>query len=495
MRFLSSCYDVIVIGGGAAGLAAAVEAAQNGRSVALLEKGPKLGGTTSRAIGSITANRTSHQRKAGIIDSPQAQFDDMSLLAGPMEPRDNLSLRRLYTEQIADTFRWLQDHGIVFLGPLPEEPHRVPRMHNALPGSNAYIHRLSRAAKLLGVEIHAETRVSELVYDGRVRGVVARQGKDRIECAARAVVIASGDFSSSTALKAEFLPQEQASVPGINPLSTGDGQMMARAIGAQVVNGDLVLGPQLRFVRPPRRMLADMLPGWRIAGLATRLVIALLPPPIYHAILMKFLTTNLSPSARLFAEGAVLVDRRGERISETNQPALAVAADPANEAFIVFDAVVADRFREWPYFISTAPGFAYAYLPDYARSRKDVFHHAKTLDELADSLEVSADALRETVAVANAQRQGKSLAPIECAPFYGLGPVQSVIPLTDGGLAVNESLAVLDLDGSPVPGLFAAGSAGQGGVLLGGHGHHLGWAFVSGRIAGRSAAAHVHRAD
>jgi predicted oxidoreductase len=53
---------------------------------------------------------------------------------------------------------------------------------------------------------------------------------------------------------------------------------------------------------------------------------------------------------------------------------------------------------------------------------------------------------------------------------------------------VNERLEVLGAEGHPIPGLFAAGSTGQGGLLLKGHGHHLGWAFTSGRLAGRHAA-------
>jgi predicted oxidoreductase len=54
---------------------------------------------------------------------------------------------------------------------------------------------------------------------------------------------------------------------------------------------------------------------------------------------------------------------------------------------------------------------------------------------------------------------------------------------------VNESLQLLGHGDKPVPGLWAAGSAGQGGLILKGHGHHIGWAFTSGRIAGRNAAA------
>jgi fumarate reductase flavoprotein subunit len=73
-------------------------------------------------------------------------------------------------------------------------------------------------------------------------------------------------------------------------------------------------------------------------------------------------------------------------------------------------------------------------------------------------------------------------------PFYALGPVRGYITITEGGLAVNDKLQVLDRNDHPVPGLWACGSAGQGGVLLDGHGHHLAWAFVSGRHVGQQLA-------
>jgi predicted oxidoreductase len=58
---------------------------------------------------------------------------------------------------------------------------------------------------------------------------------------------------------------------------------------------------------------------------------------------------------------------------------------------------------------------------------------------------------------------------------------------TDGALAVNENLQVLGDNNFPIAGLYAAGSTGQGGLLLEGHGHHLGWGFTSGLLAGRHA--------
>ncbi len=69
------------------------------------------------------------------------------------------------------------------------------------------------------------------------------------------------------------------------------------------------------------------------------------------------------------------------------------------------------------------------------------------------------------------------------------------INFTDGGVAVNDRLQVLGSRDAPIAGLYAAGLIGMGGVLLEGHGHHLGWAFTSGRLAGRNAAHDAVSAD
>jgi len=68
--------------------------------------------------------------------------------------------------------------------------------------------------------------------------------------------------------------------------------------------------------------------------------------------------------------------------------------------------------------------------------------------------------------------------------FYAMGPVRSYVTITEGGLVVNENFQVLDAQSQVIEGLYAAGSNGQGGLLLEGHGHHIGWAFVSGKLAG-----------
>jgi fumarate reductase flavoprotein subunit len=72
-----------------------------------------------------------------------------------------------------------------------------------------------------------------------------------------------------------------------------------------------------------------------------------------------------------------------------------------------------------------------------------------------------------------------------------LGPLRAVFVHAEGGLAVDHEHRVLDANDKPIAGLYAAGSSGQGGLLLKGHGHHLGWAFASGRRAGRNAAREI----
>jgi succinate dehydrogenase/fumarate reductase flavoprotein subunit len=492
--------DVVVIGGGGSGLAAALEAARLGRSVILLEKAARLGGTTNWSVGSISANCTPHQIRAGIKDSPQEHFEDMGLVAQARRPGavDNLELRRLYVENITDTFRWLMQAGIEFFGPHEEKPHRYPRMHNVLPNSRAYIYRLSKLAARAGVRIETSARVSELLWtDARVSGVLAGtpSGAIRVE-AACGVIIAAGDYSASSEMKARYIGQDLAATTPVNPLSTGDGQRLGISAGSRIVHGERYTGSGARFVPPPRRMLAEQLPGWRLTSKLAKVGLEFLPKEIIGRMMMKFLTTALGVSANLFSVGGILVNRRGERFTdETAKIAASIPHQEAGEAFVVFDGEAAAMLEDWPHFVSTAPGIAYAYLRHYRRHRSDIYREAPTWAQLSarmnllQELQRTVDAYNAAIAAGSADAFGRQkrrrLAAGKC---YALGPLKSMTVVTDGGLAVSTRLAVLDGDDRPIPGLFAAGSSGQGGVLLEGHGHHIGWAFVSGRIAGRSAA-------
>lgn len=476
-------FDVVVVGGGGSGLAAAIEARGCGRSVVLLEKNPRLGGSTAWSIGSVTSTGTPHQRRRGIADSPDDHWADMPGFAGPLAGRDNDVLRRILCDEIPATFQWLLEAGVRFMGPMPEPPHRQPRMHNVLPNSRAFIYHLERRARAAGVEIRTGVRVERLlVEDGRVAGVACIGAGESSEVRGRrGVILAAGDFTNDPGFKARFMGAQEARVEGVNPTATGDGQRMAEALGARILNGDLALGPELRFQPPARETLLRRLPPWSWLGELLAWAVVHVPAWLLRPFMMKFLTTALAPSPTLFEAGAKLVNARGERFGDENdRPAWRVPDQPGAQAWIVLDQALATRFSAWPHFVSTAPGVAYAYLPDYLRNRPDVSTRAPSLQALAQRLGMDAEALRRSAA--------EGARPLAAGPYVALGPVRSVFVHAEGGLAVDEQHRVLDAAHAPIAGLYAAGSTGQGGLLLKGHGHHLAWAFVSGRRAGRIAA-------
>jgi succinate dehydrogenase/fumarate reductase flavoprotein subunit len=302
--------------------------------------------------------------------------------------------------------------------------------------------------------------------------------------ARRGVVLATGDFSADRAMKARFASPLAAQSDPVNVTNTGDGHRMALDIGASVVNGDLVHGPLLRFMPPERAPLISRIPPHTLVGKVASLAMRHAPKALVRPVLMSFVTTALGPDPALFRAGARLVNRRGERFTnELEKPALALVGEPDSIGYILLDSAMAARFSAWPNFVSTAPTVAYAYLPDYKRNRPDMYHEGPDAGALASKLGMNPDALSRAIDAVEPGRPSLSK-----PPYIALGPVKSYVVLTEGGLTVTERHEVVGQDGAPIPGLFAAGSTGQGGVLLYGHGHHLAWAFVSGRRAGRHAA-------
>jgi succinate dehydrogenase/fumarate reductase flavoprotein subunit len=488
----ASC-DVLVIGGGGAGLAAAIEAKNNGANTILIEKNDALGGTTAWSIGSFTATGTPQQEKAGIVDSADSHFEDMPKFAGPDADRDNPVLRRLFVENANDTLRWLMSLGVEFFGPMPEPPHTKPRMHNVLPNSRAYIRLLGKHADRIGVDIRCGVRASRFLLDGdRVTGIAGDVSSgdgpaEQVKITAREVVLASGDYAANATLKAKYISDAVSKVDAMNPTATGDGHEMAFPLGAKVLNGNMLSGPNLRFIPPPKETIDRRLPPSRIVTRVMKLALTYLPARLLNPFVLRFTTTSMAPELDLFRKGALLVNKKGQRIdAPAPKLGLQVAEQPDKIGYVILDSALARMYSTWPDFIATAPGVAYAYFDDFRRTRPDIFHKADTAAGLAQSLGMDPAMFESALADHNSTDTPNKLAT---PPFYALGPAKSYIVLTDGGLAVNESLQLLGHGDAPVPGLWAAGSAGQGGLILKGHGHHIGWAFTSGRIAGRHAAA------
>lgn len=483
-------YDVIVVGAGGSGLAAAARGTELGLSVLVLEKQSQPGGTTGIAVGSLTANRTQYQQQAGIEDSIDAHAEDAGRFAdAEIEKRNNVELRRFFLSHSAATVDWLCDMGLAFHGPSPEPPNRVPRMHNVVPNARAYIAALQAKTLRGGGRIVCEASVGELLSSqGRVTGVVAETGGTcETFMARRGVVLAAGDYASSSEFITRFKGGLFADVEGINPYSLGDGHQLAESVGARLLNMDVTYGPELRFVPSTRRNrnFAQLLPASGIGAWLAGKLLPWVPTRILNAVIKRLLVTWQHPENRLFEEGAILVNLQGQRFCDESlwpDRELAVARQTDKSAYILLDQRLADHFSRWPNFISTAPEIAYAYVNDYLRLRPDVAVTASGLDEIAVLRNLPKDALQRTVSETNIDRADSDMALLGDGPWVLLGPVRSYFTTTEGGAAINQQFEVLNEDDRSIPGLYAVGQNGLGGQILWGHGLHIAWAITSGRM-------------
>ena len=469
--------DVVVVGGGGAGMAAAIAAAEAAPDldVLLCQKEAALGGVTGIAMGSFAAAETSYQAEAGIRDSADAHFEDLekfvaAAAAGPSrhiayghrrDPRetDDRELRRLLVDTAGETLEWLTDLGCAYLGPFEEGHHRVPRMH-VVDGDYPAI--LGSVLDERGVTVWTGSPVTGLRQDGngRVTGVeVDRDGETRTVEARRGVVLATGSYVNNQALRAEFTADSRT--PALYPANTGDGHELAREAGAALVNMD----SQSVFIRCE----GPLWTGPRLAALVDA--------------------------------GAILVNAEGQRfvdeLVDYDQLVSAALDQPNERLYALFDAPVADGFREWPDYLSTYGGQPWGYVDDYLET--DFLAAEDSLAGVAEHLAGSETALRGTVERYNGGvdypgpgtrdpfGRDRHRRVLEEPPYYLLGPMRPYAATTGGGIAIDTDCRALTEAGDVIEGLYAAGSA-AGGVHLYGHGHHHAWIFTSGRLAGRAAA-------
>jgi fumarate reductase flavoprotein subunit len=483
-------FDVIVVGGGGSGLAAAVSAAENGLDVLVLEKRSECGGTTGIAVGSFSACNTALQRSRGIEDHLEAHAEDVAKFAPPLEVRNNAALRRFFLSESAATLDWLTGMGLAFQGPNPEPPNRVPRMHNVVPGAAAYIAVLRSRLLRLGGRVLCRSAVQSLLKrNGRVIGArtCRPQGVQDFH-ARRGVVLAAGDYANSPEMISRYKDPRFSGIEGINPHATGDGHRLALEAGAALLNMDVTYGPEIRFVAPEKRSLLQRLPSQgplaRIAGWLT----PRLPEFLIRPIVKRLVVTWQHPENGLFDHGAILINLDGKHFcNERAWPdrEIAIAAQPQKTCFLLLDGKLVEQYSAWPHFISTAPRIAYAYVADYERLRPDIAVRRMSLAAAARARGLPATIVEQTVADHNRTAER----PLNGGPWVLLGPAKAYFTTTEGGAVVNERLGVLDEAGRCIPGLYAVGQNGLGGQILWGHGLHIAWAITSGRLVGKQLAA------
>ncbi|WP_313805941.1 FAD-dependent oxidoreductase [Sphingobium sp.] len=458
-------YDIIVVGGGGAGMTAALFAHAAGASAIILEADDKLGGATRLSGGVVYAAGTSVQKAMGIEDSPQAMFDYIMTLNGWQTRPDII---RLFAERSAATVEWLVSLGAEYQWVVKSGVDTVPRGHCTVGAGDTIGRLLVNEVGARGIETALKTRVDRLLMeDGRVVGVHA----SGMDLRARAVIITTGGFGNSPGMRARYFPSAAQhgdivySVHSDAPFILGDGIKLGELVGARITGQDTGL----------------VLPS---AGLVPNSVEAFLPP------------------------WCMLVNDEGRRFMPENAPyavsGYLINEQPGAHAWAIFDEKTlvegsADKRFSDPYHTGEV---SQTWDEDLIRKhvKSGRIRTAGTLAGLADQLGINRLALDETVSRYNADahagvdREWDKQAPkyfaIDKAPFFAVEVRASVIGQTSAGLDIDSRGRVQDRNGVAIPGLFAAGEilgCVQGKRYSGG-GMGVGNALTFGRLAGEEAA-------
>ncbi len=440
---------IVIIGAGAAGLVAALEAKRHGANPLLLERDPLPRGSTALSAGLIPAAGTRWQRAANIPDDPTAFAAD--IMAKAHDEPDTAIVAAL-TERAAPTLEWLADaHALPFsvLDDFTYPGHSARRMHGLPTRSGAeLIDRLLAAAETAGLDILCDAHVTTLYADGRhIRGLAYTRPDGTIErVSCDALILACNGYGGDPALVAQHIPELAAALYFGHPGNQGDALRWGAALGAQ-----------------PRHLSGHQGHG-----------------SVAHPIGILITWATIT-------EGGIQVNTAGERFSNEMQgyseQAAFVLRQPGAIAWTVFDARIAAIARQFEDFRQAEAA--------------GVILTADTPASLAAAMNIPPAALAASMA-----RTGDSFgrdftdAPALAPPFHAVR-VTGALFHTQGGLAIDPTSAVLDPAGTAFPNLFAAGGAacGVSGRTAGGYlsGNGLLSAVAGGSLAGRSAAALTRR--
>lgn len=438
--------DVIVIGAGGAGLSAALVAAEEGKSVIVLEKMPYAGGNTTKATGGMNAAETAVQKELGIEDTVQTFIDDT--IKGGKEVND-LALVTTMAENSADAIDWLTSIG----APLPEVSFsggatnkRIHRPEGgAAVGPYLIEHFVKNADANENITILYDTKAIALVKeDGQVVGVSAEKSGNEIIINGKAVVLATGGFGANLDMVAQYKPELKGFVTTNSPSATGDGLVMAEEAGAQLVDMDQIQ----------------------------------IHPTVHQE-------TSIMITESVRGGGAIMVNQKGERFTdEMGTRDVVSAAEIAQEggySYLIFDQAQRENLSA---------------IESYVKNGLTL--EAETLEELAALINVDKDTFLKTVedwnkAVAGETEDalGRTTAMdvnVSKAPYYAI-QISPGIHHTMGGVKIDTTTQVLDKENNPIKGLYAAGEV-TGGIhganRIGGNA--VADIVVFGRIAGQNAA-------
>lgn len=475
-------YDtqICVIAAGPSGLSAAVQAAQDGADVIVLEKSNTIGGTANMGMGPLGIG-TKYQKRQMIDITVEKAFN---MFMDYTHYNVDARLVKRYFAQSAETIEWLEDIGVEFEGafryfPQSEATWHIVKTDKGIgPRAASFMNRaLYNKAIELGVTILLETAAEKILKeDGRVVGVRARNHEEEIEIRCDAAIICTGGAGANKKMIKEYTGLEYGkdvfnfAVPGV----VGDGIRMAWEAG-----GDRM---------PIRIEMAADLGGGEPA--------------------------NASVS-NIFKQPNLLVNRFGKRIMNEeyiqNSTYLSNLANHQKDK-VVFNIVDTSIIKYYikhgvdvTSLVANVPDVSdfYEGFDSIMENGTQNFFRADTIEELAEKAGIDAENLKETVDDYNFFcdsvdeeffKAKRYLRPVFKAPFYaaahhpgGYGTV--------GGVRINENCEVCDREFVPISGLYCAGADAcniyDDSYMFLLPGNSMGFAVNSGRIAGMSALEYV----
>lgn len=470
----ATSWDLAIVGAGAAGIAAAIEAAERGLRTIVIEAHREYGGAARLSGGGCCIAGSPLQARLGIQDSIELAYADWLRAGGPSVDR---AWARYYLEHaVEDLYLWAERRGVHWVGVKLEQGNSVPRWHHPDRGGPELIATLYAHARTLPIEWRFGAPATALVdADRAIRGVeVAADGTVN----AGAVVMATGGFSNDPTLLARHLPalpEGGRYLRGGAPQATGGGHRLLAEVGAAFAALDAIC---LYPIGTPHPDDPTDTRGVSIVGI-----------------------TN------------VWLNRNGERFHDESRRGMAdtpaLVAQPGSTSWGIFDDGEADRVT-----IGGDPYYKAAFEPDMVDMRPRVraflersrfAHRADSLDSLARTIGLPPARVFASVGRFNERiergeerdefgRDLRGLRAIERPPFHAIQYFPWVQKCL-GGVVTDLECRVLRPDRSVIAGLYAAGElAGMAGGRINGHGTLEGTMIAPSLIAGRVAARSIARA-
>ncbi|MBI2911955.1 MAG: FAD-dependent oxidoreductase [Chloroflexi bacterium] len=434
----SDAAEIVVVGAGSAGLAAALAAAQQDARVLLVEKTDAPGGNSALTTG-IHAAGSRFQRAQGIEDAPLGLAEEIQQRnRGRADP----VLIQSVVQDSAGVLEWMADlAGIEFRVSEHAAGGTVPRTH-VCGGGWAFVRQVMAAAERsenIRVLWSTPVRSLQLGTGGAVTGIVTAAGA----ISAPKVILATGGFGGNREMLARYAPL-LADVPYHGHLANvGDGHRMGIEAGGVAVHMDGALAYPCYF--SPLHFPV--------------------PQPLIHM-------------------GAILVDRQGRRFADETKfpgvPAARILEMPGKCAYEIFDERVFKR--------------AEGELGRVVQTR--ILERADSASDLAQRLGIEAAGLEQTIREHNSAAErgrdqfGRAVSAPLGTPLYGVR-VWAALYTTVGGLRVNTSGQVLHADGTPIPNLYAAGDVTEGLTGPGADSYLPGNGQMAAIVLGKRAAEHA----